>query len=74
MLGGKEALGEYEFGKKMVKHLFCGNCGVSVSVIGKDDSIPVQPTNVRTMNDVDLEKLKLNKFDGWSKMEPQYEI
>lgn len=72
MLGGKDALTEYEFGNKNVTHLFCGNCGVSVTVT--TEKFPVQPVNVRTMNDVDLRKLKVTQANGWGKMEPQYTI
>ena len=74
MLGGKESLTQYEFARKKVTHLLCGTCGVSVTVVAKDNFLPIQPINVRTMNGVELDKLKVTKGDGWSTMEPQYEI
>lgn len=67
----------YEFGSKRVRHLFCSTCGVSVGVSPKKEweaEMPVRPVNVRTIIDVDLESLKVKKADGWSKMEPQYEV
>lgn len=71
-LEGQESMTEYQFGRKEVTHVFCGTCGVSVTVVGK--AIPVQPVNVRTMNGVDLDKLKIKKGDGWSLRDPPYEI
>ena len=73
-LRGKEAITSYEFGLKQVRHLFCSTCGVSIGVVGKDDSIPVKPINVRTINGVDLDVLKVRKENGWSTREPPYEI
>ena len=35
---------------------------------------PMRPLNVRTMNGVDLDGLKIKKRDGWSDGEPQYEV
>lgn len=35
---------------------------------------PVRPLNVRTINDVNLNGLKIKKADGWSTMEPPYEV
>ncbi|KAL8794708.1 MAG: hypothetical protein Q9195_002783 [Heterodermia aff. obscurata] len=56
--------------------IVCGTCGVSVGVAPKkelESEMPVRPVNVRNMNGVDLEKLRIKKVDGWSKREPQYE-
>ena len=52
-------------------------CGISVGVAPKKEleaKMPVRPINVRTMNGVDLENLKIKKADGWSQIEPQYEV
>ena len=71
------AFTSYEFGKKMVRHLFCGTCGVSVGATPKDElkaQFPIRPINVRSMNDVDFDKLKVKKGDGWNTMEPQYVV
>lgn len=57
----------------MVRHLFCGTCGVNVGVVGKTDEIPFKPINVRTMKGVDVEGLKVKKVDGWSRG-PEYEV
>lgn len=73
-LRGKEALTAYEFGRKTIRHLFCGNCGVDVGVSAKDpEKHPFYPINVRTMNGVDVEALKVKKGNG-STWDPPYEV
>ena len=66
-------------GKKLTANWFtvCSTCGVSVGVSPKkelESKMPFRPINIRTMNGVDLEKLSIKKFDGWSTREPQYEV
>ncbi|MCJ1228498.1 hypothetical protein MMC12_005159 [Toensbergia leucococca] len=79
-LHGEEALKDYSFAKKTTSHRFCGTCGVSVVVkiidlsVLQDGEDEPTPINVRTMNDVDVEALNLVKYDGWSKMDPPYEV
>ena len=65
--------------KKLTANWFtvCSTCGVSVGVSPKkelESEMPFRPINIRTMNGVDLEKLSIKKFDGWSTREPQYEV
>ena len=67
----------YEFASKSVRHLFCSICGVSVGCSPKkelESTFPVRPVNIRTMNGVCLESLDVKEVDGWSTMEPQYEV
>ena len=75
---GEGVLTDYSFAKKQSSHCFCSICGVTcfVKVLSAaDDRISnICPVNVRTIHGVDLEKLKVEKFDGWNKMEPKYEV
>ncbi|KAI9814265.1 MAG: hypothetical protein M1827_003431 [Pycnora praestabilis] len=73
-LYGQDALSNYQFGKKRAKHSFCSICGVSAIVRINDPEVNVMPVNVRTMNGVDLEDLKIKKYDGWKELEPQYTV
>lgn len=69
LLGTEDKLTNYLFGPERAFHGFCGNCGVDV--VNRVDlhpkfKAPVRPINVRTMNDIALEDLKIEKADGWS--------
>ncbi|KAI5249050.1 hypothetical protein E4T42_05451 [Aureobasidium subglaciale] len=69
LLGTEEKLTDYLFGPKRAYHGFCGACGVDV--VNRVDlhpvfKAPVRPINVRTMDGLDLESLKVDKADGWA--------
>ena len=55
---GAEDLKDYQFGKKTLHHLFCGQCGVGAFSRGKnpkgDEMVAV---NVRCLDDVDISAL-----------------
>ncbi len=67
LLDGADALTDYQFNKKHIHHLFCKHCGIrSFSKgTGKDGSESIA-INVRCLDDVDVEKLTVNNFDGKS--------
>ncbi|KAG9648347.1 hypothetical protein KCU95_g11032, partial [Aureobasidium melanogenum] len=69
MLGTEDKLTNYLFGPERAFHGFCGLCGVDV--VNRVDlhhifKAPVRPINVRTMDNVVLDDLKIDKVDGWS--------
>ncbi|KAJ5618395.1 Mss4-like protein [Penicillium herquei] len=56
---------EYRFGSRKYPHHFCTNCGTSVyarSDGGEYEDIVA--VNGRTLKDVDISKLKIEKLDG----------
>ncbi|GME49828.1 hypothetical protein GTA08_BOTSDO07574 [Neofusicoccum parvum] len=69
-----DALGAYTFGLERSWHKFCKTCGGSVLIEvipGKGpDFIGV---NVRMLDDLDMDKLVLNKLDGKSHG-PEYRV
>ncbi|KAI4761150.1 hypothetical protein E4T52_01873 [Aureobasidium sp. EXF-3400] len=75
LLGTEEKLTDYLFGLKRAFHGFCGTCGVDV--VNRVDlhhifKAPVRPVNVRTINNIVLEDLKIEKVDGWSRNTAPY--
>lgn len=64
---GQDALVDYQFGKKNIHHLFCRTCGVRSFGRGKGpDGKEMRAINVRCLDGVSLEGLKLYPFDGKS--------
>jgi hypothetical protein len=64
---GNEDLVDYQFNKRVIHHLFCGQCGVSsycrgVAPNGKE----MIGINVRCLDGVDVGSLKTTPFDGRS--------
>lgn len=50
----------YQFNHKFAEHMFCPKCGVEITVgLGKGRAI-----NVRTVDGLSLEALKIKHFDG----------
>ena len=65
---GEDNLTDYQFNKKVLHHLFCKTCGVTSFARGKGkDGTPMVAINLRCIDDVDVEKLKVNHFDGKSR-------
>jgi hypothetical protein len=60
--GSLENLTCYEFNRKTLQHYFCPVCGTSVLAKSGDQ----MGLNVRSLNDVDLDKLNLKHYDGKS--------
>jgi hypothetical protein len=67
LLAGADAQTDYQFNTKNIHHLFCSTCGVRSFGHGTGpDGKPMYAVNVRTLEDVDLDALKVTKFDGKS--------
>ena len=62
---GEPALSDYQFGKKMIHHLFCSTCGIRSFARGTGpDGKPMVAVNVRCLDGVDVGSLKTQEFDG----------
>jgi hypothetical protein len=62
---GADALTQYEFNKKVIHYQFCETCGIQPFARGtRPDGVPIVALNVRCLEGVDLEALKIKKFDG----------
>jgi hypothetical protein len=67
LLSGKEFLTDYQFGAKKIHHTFCSTCGVSAFATGAmPDGTPVKAINLRCIEGLDLDEVKINSFDGRS--------
>lgn len=65
LLSGADALSDYQFGKKRLHHLFCKHCGVrSFGRGAMPDGTPMVAVNVRCLDGVDLDAVRVEKFDG----------
>ena len=64
---------DYTFLEQTSLHAFCSICGVSIVVRVTDPKDDIMPLNVRTINEIDLEGLMLQKYDGKSN-DPQYAV
>ena len=65
LLSGDDALSDYQFNKHVIHHKFCGTCGIKSFALGKGkDGADTVAINARCLDDVDLDALKVNKFDG----------
>lgn len=62
---GDSALADYQFGKKMIHHVFCSTCGIRSFARGSgSDGKPMVAINVRCLDGVDVGSLKTQEFDG----------
>ncbi len=69
LLSGEDALRDYQFAKRHIHHLFCGECGVRSFGHGrnKTDDGETYSVNVRCLDDNDsLLELPVHQFDGRS--------
>lgn len=59
-------LSTYTFNKHHIQHHFCSNCGISTFGEARHPKTgePTVAVNVRSLPDVDLDSLKINRFDG----------
>lgn len=67
LLSGADATADYQFNKHVIHHPFCKTCGIQSYAYGKgpggQDMVMV---NVRCLDGVDADSLKVRKFDGAS--------
>jgi len=62
---GKDVLTTYKFNKHVIDHQFCSICGIQSFSSGKTpDGREMIAINVRCLDDLDLDALKITKFDG----------
>jgi hypothetical protein len=62
---GEDCLTDYQFGKRIIHHLFCQVCGVGSFSRGKGpDGADTVAINVRCLDGVDIAGLTLTPFDG----------
>jgi hypothetical protein len=64
---GEGATTDYTFNKNIIHHLFCKTCGVTSYAKGKNrDGSPMYAINARCLEGVEIDDLKINKWDGRS--------
>lgn len=62
---GEDNLSDYQFGKKTVHHYFCSTCGVTSFAYGsKPDGTEVVAINVRCLEGLDINEIKINLVNG----------
>lgn len=67
LISGEGDLTDYQFNKKVIHHLFCSTCGIlSFGRGAGPDGKEMVAVNVRCLDDVDAEGLKVVKYDGKS--------
>ena len=63
LLSGAEDLVSYRFNTRVAEHKFCRHCGIHPFYTPRSDPHKVD-VNVRCLDGVDLDQLKLAGFDG----------
>ena len=67
LLKGAENLTEYKFNKHVIAHQFCKTCGILPFAYGQmPDGTPIAAVNVRCVDAVKLESIRMDAFDGKS--------
>jgi len=67
LLRGEDALTEYLFNSRTIRHLFCRTCGIESFAYGRmPDGTPIAAINVNCLEDVDPMALPTSFFDGRS--------
>lgn len=65
LITGDQNTTEFQFNKHVIHHLFCSTCGIQSFARGKGpDGSEMIAINVRCLDGVDPESLKVKKFDG----------
>ncbi|WP_146654724.1 GFA family protein [Labilithrix luteola] len=65
--GDEAELGDYQFNKKNIHHLFCQQCGVESFAWGTGPSGKMYALNVRCLEGVDVSALSPMQVDGKSR-------
>ena len=63
LLSGKNNLATYQFNTGVAKHTFCKTCGIHPFYVPRSDPDKID-INSRCIDDVDLDGLTVNFFDG----------
>jgi hypothetical protein len=67
LLTPENASSVYEFNKHMIRHRFCPTCGIHPYAEGRDaKGNRFAGINVRCLENIDLQSLKVTPFDGRS--------
>jgi len=62
-----DTLGTYQFNKHVIEHHFCKICGIHPYAMGTDPKgNSICAINVHCIDDLDLDTIKINHFDGRS--------
>lgn len=62
---GADATTDYTFNQNVIHHLFCKTCGVTSYARGTNrDGSPMFAINARCLEGVEIDDLKINKYDG----------
>lgn len=65
LVSGDGELTDYQFNKHSIHHLFCRTCGIQSFAKGVGpDGTPMVSINVRCLDGVNVDDLKVNQFDG----------
>jgi hypothetical protein len=65
LLTSEEAIGTYTFNKHVIKHRFCRTCGIHPYGEGTDpNGNPMAAINIRCLDGIDLESVRVQHFDG----------
>lgn len=67
LLSGKDEITDYQFNRRTIHHPFCRICGIQSYAFGKGPGgKDMVMLNVRCLDGVDADQLKVKKFDGAS--------
>ena len=68
LLSGADVLTDYRFNARVINHQFCSVCGIKSFASGTGrDGAETRAINVRCLDDVDLEAIRVQRFDGKSR-------
>ncbi|WP_072391112.1 GFA family protein [Hyphomicrobium sp. CS1GBMeth3] len=64
---GEDRIADYQFGQKVIHHLFCRTCGIGSFGRGTmPDGTEMVALNVRCIEEIDPDTLAITPFDGKS--------